>query len=227
VLLVTDHSGSMAANDVQPTRLTAAEHSADTFLAQLPSDVRVGALAFSSSPDAVQAPTSNHAAVRSLIDGQVANGSTATGDALTLALRLLRASDPHHPPAAIVLLSDGSANAGQAPVPVAQQARRERIPIDTVALGTPDGQLPNPDPLGPPVPVPPDPQLMQQIARASGGRSFNAQSAGQLSSIYSSLGRQLGTVARKHEVTAEFAAAGALLLVLAAAAAARWSGRLP
>ncbi len=52
-MLVTDHSGSMAATDVQPTRLAAAEQAADTFLSQLPSGVRVGAIAFSTSPDAL------------------------------------------------------------------------------------------------------------------------------------------------------------------------------
>src|SRR6516225_6024887 len=62
VMLVTDHSGSMAATDVQPTRLAAAEQAANTFIDQLPSNVLVGAIAFSDSPDAVQAPVSDHSA---------------------------------------------------------------------------------------------------------------------------------------------------------------------
>ena len=126
-----------------------------------------------------------------------------------------------------MLLSDGAANAGSTCGTVARQARKDRIPIYTVALGTPDGTLPNPDPFGPPLPVPPDPQLMQQIASLSGGRSFNAQSADELSSIYKRLGRQLGTVTRKREITAEFAAGAAVLLLAAALGSARWSGRLP
>ena len=40
------------------------------------------------------------------------------------------------PPAAIVLLSDGKATTGRDPLPVARQARRLDIPINTVALGT-------------------------------------------------------------------------------------------
>lgn len=227
MMLVTDHSGSMAATDVQPSRLAAAERAADTFIAELPSTVRVGAVAFGSSPDAAQAPVANKSAARAIIDGQTANGATATGDALELALQLLRGGDSKHPPSAIVLLSDGAANAGQNVISVAQQAKQERIPIYTVALGTPDGTLPNPDPLGPPVPVPPDPQLMAQIAEASGGRAFNAQSADSLSSIYTHLGRELGSVTRKHEITAEFAIGGLVLLLAAAAASARWSGILP
>jgi Ca-activated chloride channel family protein len=227
VMLVSDESGSMAATDVQPTRLAAAEQAANTFIDQLPTKVRVGAIAFSSSANAVQAPSADHNAARSLIGSQTASGATATGDALRLALQLLDAGSRKRPPSAIVLLSDGSANAGVDVHTIAREAGRDRIPIDTVALGTLYGTLPNPDPLGPPVSVPPDPQLMQQIARLSRGQTFNAQSADQLSSIYKRLGRQLGTVTRKRDVTAEFAAGALALLLLAAVASTRWSGRLP
>lgn len=227
IMLVTDHSGSMAATDVQPTRLAAAERAANTFIDQLPAKVRVGAVAFSTSPDAVQAPVVNHNAARAVVNAQSANGATATGDALNLALQLLHGGQAKRPPSAIVLLSDGAANQGLDVTTVARQARQDRIPIDTVALGTPNGTLPNPDPLGPPVAVPPDPQLMQQIAQLSGGQTFNAQSTGELSSIYKRLGNQLGSVTRKREVTAAFAIGGLVLVLLAGAASTRMSGRLP
>ena len=132
-----------------------------------------------------------------------------------------------HPPSAIVLLSDGAANAGENVITVARQAAQDKIPIYTVALGTPNGVLQSPDPFAPPVAVPPDPQLMQQIAQASGGRAFNAQSADTLSSIYKRLGTQLGTVKRNREVTADFAIGGVVLLLLAVGMSTRWSGRLP
>ena len=227
VMLVTDHSGSMAATDVRPTRLAAAERAADTFIDRLPAKVLVGAVAFSDSPDAVQAPQANHAAARGVIDGQTANGATATGDALELALQLLRGSNPKHPPSAIVLLSDGAANSGVDVSTVAREAARDKIPISTVALGTPNGVLQTGDPFQPSVAVPPDPQLMQQIAELSGGRFFNAQSADQLSSIYKGLADKLGTVTRKHEVTVAFAIGGLAFLLLAAATSTRWSARLP
>jgi Ca-activated chloride channel family protein len=175
----------------------------------------------------VQAPQSDHSAARAIIDGQNAGGATATGDALALALQLLHASNAKHPPSAIVLLSDGSANAGVDVSTVAREAAKDKIPIDTVALGTPDGVLPNPDPFGSPVAVPPDPALMQQIAELSGGRSFNAQTADQLSSIYTQLADRLGSATRTREVTAEFAVGGLVLLLFAAATSTRWSGRLP
>jgi Ca-activated chloride channel homolog len=225
MMLVMDHSGSMAADDVQPTREAAAIKAANTFVDQLPSSARVGAIGFSNSPDAVQAPVPNHAAARAIIDAQSANGGTDTGDALQLALQLLHGSQPKHLPSAIVLLSDGAANLGPSPVSVAQQAKAEHIPIFTVAVGTPDGVLT--DPFGNPVPVPPDPQLMAQIAQVSGGRAFNAHTADELSSIYKSLGTKLGSVSRKREITAVFAIAGVVLLVGAAAGSARWWGRMP
>jgi Ca-activated chloride channel family protein len=227
MMLVTDHSGSMAAQDVQPNRLAAAVAAANAFIDQLPSTVRVGAIGFGSSPDAVQGPAANHAEARGLIDGLVPNGGTDTGDALQLALQLLQGASAKHPPSAIVLLSDGAANAGPDPVAVSQEAKKDRIPIYTVALGTDQGVLPNPDPLGPPQAVPPDPQLMQEIARLSGGTAFNAHSADELSSIYKKLGSQLSTVSRKKEITWWFAAAGVVLLIGAAGSSARWSGRLP
>jgi Ca-activated chloride channel family protein len=227
VMLVSDESGSMAASDVQPTRLAAAQRAANTFIDQLPAKARVGAIAFSSASNAMQAPVVDHNAARAVINGQSAGGGTATGDALELALRLLHGGATKHPPSAIVLLSDGAANAGLGVSTVAREAARDKIAIDTVALGTPNGTLPNPDPFSPPVAVPPDPQLMAQIAQLSGGRSFNAQSAGELSSIYRRLGKQLGTVTRKREVTAEFAIGGFVLLLLAAVGSTRWSGHLP
>jgi Ca-activated chloride channel family protein len=175
----------------------------------------------------VQQPASDHLAARANIDAQTAGGGTDTGDALGLALQLLHGSSRRHPPAAIVLLSDGAANAGPDPVTVAHQAAAERIPIYTVALGTANGTLANPDPLAPPIAVPPDPQLMQAIAAASGARAFNAQTADQLSSIYKHLGSELSSVTRKREITVDFAIAGLVLLVLAAATSTRWAGRLP
>jgi Ca-activated chloride channel family protein len=227
VMLVSDESGSMASTDVQPTRLAAAETAANTFIDQLPGKARVGAIAFSDAPNTVQAPVVDHAAARAVINSQTANGGTATGDALAQALRLLHGGRAKHPPSAIVLLSDGAANEGQDVSTVARQAKADKVPIYTVALGTPGGTLPNPDPFGPPLAVPPDPQLMAQIAALSGGRSFDARSADELGSIYKRLGRQLGTVTRRREVTAEFAVAGLALLLLGAAGSARWSGRLP
>jgi Ca-activated chloride channel family protein len=216
LMLVSDHSGSMAATDVTPTRLAAAIHAADRFIGSLPTGVRVGAVAFGDSPDAAQGPSTGHSAARAVIDSQAASGATDTGDALDLALRLLRGTDPHHPPAAVVLLSDGAANTGEDVLTVARRASAEHIPIYTVSLGTPDGTVQTPNPLQPSVPVPPDPQLMRQIAQLAGGRTFDVQgSADELSSVYANLARQLATVSRPRDATVPVVLLASVLLAVA------------
>jgi Ca-activated chloride channel homolog len=229
IMLVTDHSRSMLATDVQPDRLAAAQRAARTFIGQLPSAVRLGAVAFSDSPDAVQAPTNDHDQARQIVDGQVADGATATGDALQVAIDSLRrdVKKGKRPPQAIVLLSDGKTTVGPDPVPIARAAGQLKIRIYTVALGTRDATVPNPNPFGTPLSVAPDPETLRRIAQASGGRAFTAEDDSQLSSIYKTLGSQLGTRKVKKEATASFAIAGLVLLLGAAAGSIRWSGRLP
>ena len=229
VMMVTDHSLSMEANDVQPDRLTAAQAAAHSFLSRIPRRVKVGAVAFSDTPDTVQAPSEDHSAARRVIDSQQAGGATDTGDALAVAIQALEnsANGGKLPPSSIVLLSDGRTTTGRDPVGVARQAAKLHIPIYTVSLGTQDALIPNPGGFGPPVPVPPDPALLRDIARASGGRAFTAEDDSQLSSIYKALGSQLGTKGKKREITAVFALGGIAMLLAAAAASGRIAGRLP
>ena len=229
IMLVTDHSRSMEATDVRPTRLAAAQRAARTFISQLPKPVRLGAVAYSDVPDAVQGPSADHDLARQVVEEQNADGSTATGEALQVATDLLKRerSAGKRPPTAIVLLSDGKTTSGRDPVEVARAAGKLKIPIYTVALGTPGGTLPNPLPYGPPLSVAPDPETLQAIASASGGRAFTAEDDGQLSSIYKRLGSSLGTRKAKREITVAFAVGGLVLLLGAGVASLRFAGRLP
>jgi Ca-activated chloride channel homolog len=227
IMLVTDHSGSMQATDVRPTRLRAAQEAAHSFISALPSGVKLGAVAFSLQPDAAQAPSTDYDATKRIIDQQVANGGTATGDALQAALELLRQGKPAPPKgSAIVLLSDGAQNVGRSPIPVAQEAARLKVPIYTVALGTEDA-LVQPDPFQPPIPAPPDPATMRQIARITHARSFTAADANRLGSIYKALGAEIGSKTERRELTIGFGLAGLVLLLGAAGASLRLGGRLP
>ncbi|ADB53317.1 VWA domain-containing protein [Conexibacter woesei] len=230
VMLVTDHSRSMLAEDVEPDRITAAKRAASRFLDQLPPGIRVGVTTFSDVPDGTQTPTYDHDLIRRTIEAQIADGGTATGDALQVALDTLERLEQNgeRTPAAMVLLSDGATTTGRDPVMVARAAGEARIPIYTVALGTRDATVPNPGPTGPPLlPVAPDPETLQAIADASGGRAFQAQDDQELSSIYETLGSRLGTRDEQREVTAAFAVGGLLLLLGAGAASMRSAGRLP
>ena len=229
IMLVTDHSRSMSATDVEPDRLSAAQRAARTFLNQLPSQVRVGAVAFSDTPDAVQAPSSDHDNARRIVDGQVADGATATGAALEVAIDALKNDKQNgkRPPSAIILLSDGKTTVPPDPVPVARTAGQLKIPIYTVALGTRDATVPNPNPFGTPLLVAPDPETLRQIAQVSGGKAFTAEDSDSLKSIYKTLGSQLGTKTQKKQITATFAIGGLVLLLGAAVSSLRWAGRLP
>ena len=229
IMLVTDHSRSMSATDVEPDRLSAAQRAARTFLNTLPSQVRVGAVAFSDTPDAVQAPSSDHDNARRIVDGQVADGATATGAALEVAIDALKNDKQNgkRPPSAIILLSDGKTTVPPDPVPVARTAGQLKIPIYTVALGTRDATVPNPNPFGTPLLVAPDPQTLRQIAQVSGGKAFTAEDSDSLKSIYKTLGSQLGTKTQKKQITASFAIGGLVLLMAAAFSSLRWAGRLP
>jgi Ca-activated chloride channel family protein len=219
----------MSATDVEPTRLAAAQRAARAFLDKLPSQVRVGAVAFSDAPDAVQAPSNNHDDARRIIDGQVADGATATGDALQVAIDALRNDKQNgkRPPSAIILLSDGKTTTGPEPVPIARAAGHLKIPIYTVALGTRDATVPNPNPFGTPLIVGPDPETLRQISQVSGGKAYTAEDSDRLNSIYKTLGSQLGTRKKLREITSSFAIGGLVLLLGAGIASMRWAGRLP
>jgi Ca-activated chloride channel family protein len=231
IMLVTDHSRSMESDDVSPDRLAAAQKAANTFLDQVPDKVRVGIVAYSTAPDAVQSPTTDRTTVRQIVNAQFPDGATATGDALSIALQSItqdtgKGTGGKKPPAAIVLLSDGKTTTGRPPLEVATEAGKAKVPIYTVALGTNEGVVTGPG-FGGYIPVPPDPQTLADIARESGGKAFTAQDSGRLSDIYKSLGSRLGSKKSKHEVTTAFAIGGLILLLGAAATSTRFAPALP
>jgi Ca-activated chloride channel family protein len=218
VVIATDRSGSMLTTDVRPSRLVAARRAADRFVADLPDNLRVGALAFNQAAQVLESPTRDHAAVRAALASVKVAGTTATGDALAAALRLVatqRAADKRRSPAAIVLISDGKSVRGSDPVAVAGRARAAGVPVYTVALGTAAAGD-----------AAPDPATLARIAQRSGGRAFAAQDAGQLAQVYKRLRSQIATERRKQEVTGSFAGGALALMVLAALASLRWFGRL-
>jgi Ca-activated chloride channel homolog len=229
VMLVTDVSGSMNAEDVDPTRLRATQRAAGRFLDEVPKGGRVGLVSFADTASMLQEPTTDLDAVRSAVQSLSAQGATATGDGLKAALDALRETrGRERPPAAIVLLSDGRRTAGQDPLPLAREARRLRIPVYTISLGTDGGTVTDPrQPFAPPVQVPPDPEAMRSIARASGGRSYEIADAGRLDDVYERLGSQLATEREDREVTAAFAGGALLLLGAAVGLALRGRARLP
>lgn len=227
VVLVTDVSRSMSATDVSPTRLEAARRAAQSFLDKVPAQLRVGLVSFSDTAQSLRPPTTDRQQVSRGLQALQPISGTATGAGLRTALDDLKADGAQSdspPPAAIVLLSDGSATDGSAAFEVATEARRLKIPIFTVALGTDQGAITLGGRLQP---VPPDPAALQRIASLSGGEAFRAEDSEELGSIYDKLGSQIGTKPEKREITVFFAGAALLLLAGAMAASLGVNGRLP
>ena len=92
VMLVIDVSGSMNADDVEPTRMEAAQRAASRFLDRLPERFQVGLVIFSSEAETLVPPTTDREAVRSALGTLNANGGTAMGDGLARALDVIEAA---------------------------------------------------------------------------------------------------------------------------------------
>ncbi len=92
VMLVIDVSGSMNADDVEPTRMEAAQRAASRFLDRLPERFQVGLVIFSSEAETLVPPTTDREAVRGALATLNANGGTAMGDGLARALDVIEAA---------------------------------------------------------------------------------------------------------------------------------------
>jgi Ca-activated chloride channel family protein len=93
VILVVDTSRSMQAEDVEPTRLGAAQEAIRTFLDRAPGDLQVGLVVFAGDTQVATPPTTDHELVGQAvdnIDGFLVYGGTAIGDALKTAVDLGR-----------------------------------------------------------------------------------------------------------------------------------------
>ena len=127
-----------------------------------------------------------------------------------------------------MLLSDGKTTTGRDPLQVARQAGRAKVPIFTVALGTPGATIPNPYPYALAAPGPAGPRDPEAHRPGVEGPRVHRRGRGRAPRrIYQRLGSSIGTKTRQQEITAVFAVGGLLPLAAAAAASMRWSGRLP
>ena len=221
IVLAMDHSGSMAATDVAPSRLTAALDAGEAFLGKVPKKVRVGGVVFDNVAEAVQSPTTDRTELKTALkDAMKPSGGTATGDALAVSLEMARSAGKKVP-SAIVLLSDGKATHGRDPLPVADEAKKLGVPIYTVALGTASGTLPNGDA------VPPDTATLERdrvALRRPGVHRVGVERAQRRLQEARLRGRDEEGAER--EVTAGFAGTAAIFLLLGGGLSLRWFRRL-
>ncbi len=242
IVLVVDTSGSMVANDVQPTRLGAAREAVRRFVGKLPGRFRIGIVAFSTEPRVSIPITDDHDLAAQALDHVPAFGGTAIGDALARAVELIRPGSVGRgataasslratglPPSAIVLLSDGAQNRGQLPaLEGARLAKKLKIPVYAVALGTAGGTIRISDAGATQVlSVPPDPAILKQIALETGGTFYTAASGARLNAVYEGLASRLTVRRTYREATSYLLGGASLLLVAAGVLSALWLPRLP
>lgn len=231
VMLLDDTSSSMQANDVAPSRLSAALRAARRFVRDVPGAVEVGLLEFARTPAVLQSPTTNHALAQAALSRVPrTSGGTAVGVALTTALnelRHLRRVGGKLPPGSIVLISDGASNVGVSPLGVARQAASEHIPVYTISVGTPAGVIPGKrGSQTATVPVPVDRGQLEQIARLSGGKAFTASNTAGVSAAYDHLAARLGKKHVEQEITASVVGVALALLAVGSVLTLWWFGRL-
>lgn len=249
VILVFDVSGSMAADDVKPTRMEAAKAAAQDFVDKQPTRVLVGVVAFSDNGLSVQVPTNEKDAIYAAIARLTPARGTSLANGMLAALNTLatagKGPDTHYysnvtpeptptptpmppgkyTPAIIVLITDGENTQSPDPLRAAQAAADRGVRVYTVGIGTTTGADLNID--GFTVHTQMDEGMLQQISQITGGSYYNAQSEQDLHKIYDAINPQLVIKAERMEVTSLFAGASILVLLIGGAFSLLWFSRLP
>ncbi len=236
ILVLFDVSLSMEATDVEPNRLEAAKDAAREFIDEVDDDVEVGLVSFAGSVRVEVEPTLDRDRVNRRIEGLELDLSTAIGDALNVATRLLTDAadqseedgverDEDLAPGAIVLLTDGETTFGRPTADGAAEAADAGIPVFTIAFGTTDGTIIDPD-SGQVVEVPVRPEELELVAELTGGQSFEAQDGNELADAYDDVRDSLGdTLGEEIEITKELTwrwALGAFILLAVAWSLSLW-----
>ena len=232
VLLAMDVSRSMAATDVPPTRLRAAQTAAHEFVDKVPKKFRIGVVSFATRAQVTIPPTADRTLVSAAIESLHTGEGTAIGDAVALAASLGRRQRAGGvvPPTSVLLISDGARDGGRrTPLAAARQARAMHVPVYTILLGTPAGVVQHKLPGGytETLRVPPSAQTLQLIARTSGGKFFTASNDKRLGEVYDQLRSRLGHKKQTRELTDGFAVGSALLLLAGGGLSAFWFRRVP
>jgi Ca-activated chloride channel family protein len=250
IILAFDVSGSMAADDIKPTRLDAAKAAAQAFVNKQPLYVQIGVVAFSDNGLSVQVPTNDPGSVLAAINRLAPQSGTSVAQGITTSLNaisvansgelpgevysnLLQTPSPTptpvprgtYTPAAIILLSDGENNENPDPLQAAQTAADQGVRIYTVGIGSPSGTTVHIN--GFSLHTQLDENTLKQISQITGGTYYNAQNAQDLLNIYNHLDTQLVNKPEKTELTSIFAGASILLMLAGGLFSMLWFSRLP
>jgi Ca-activated chloride channel homolog len=245
VILTFDVSGSMAATDLEPTRMEAAKAVARAFVLRQPATVEIGVVAFSDNGLAVQAPTNDQAAVLTAIERAAPQRGTSLGQGILAALNTLAPAEERAPrlardlptptpaparedlgrSAVVVLFSDGENTAPPEPREAAQAAAERGVRIYTVGIGSVAGTTLEVE--GFTIHTSLDERALQQIAALTEGAYFSAERQGELDAIYEEIDLRLVVEPEQIEVTSLLAGLSVLLLLIGGACSLVWFSRAP
>jgi Ca-activated chloride channel family protein len=197
IVMAIDVSGSMLAKDLKPNRMEALKKVAENFVEGRPND-RIGIVVYASEAYTKTPVTSDKAiiqeAIQSIKYDNVLQDGTGIGMGLTTAVNRLK--DSKAKSKVIILLTDGVNNAGFIePETASQIALEYGIKVYTIGIGTngnamsPYAYAPNGGFLFRMMPVEIDVNLLQTIARNTGGKYFRASSNSKLESIYKEINK--------------------------------------
>ena len=187
IILVIDISSSMLAEDFKPNRLEAVKDAAKKFITSRQGD-RIGLLVFAGQTF-IQCPltTDNNLLSSLLKDIRIAEkeyDGTAIGMAIANATNRLRDSKAESK--IMILLSDGSNNAGELdPITAANLASQFDIKIYTIGAAT-DQSLTYIPGVGRMINEI-DEETLKEIANETGGKYFRARDKDMLSEIYAQI----------------------------------------
>ncbi len=187
IVLALDISGSMSARDFEPTRFAAAKDVAAKFVSQRTND-NMGLVVFAGESLSLMPLTNDRAALINAIGmiemGQL-NDGTAIGDGLVSAINRITSGKAKSK--SIILLTDGTNNAGDVPPSTAAQiAKQKGIKVYTIGVGT-NGTIQITDPYGfssTTLETKIDEQSLKEIAAATNGKYFRATDEKMLRQVF-------------------------------------------
>ncbi|MEO3858584.1 VWA domain-containing protein [Acrocarpospora sp. B8E8] len=228
VIVAFDVSASMLAEDVEPTRFAAAQQAARRFAEGLPPRFNLGLVAFSQYASIAVPATTDRQAVLDAVDRLSTSAGTAIGEAVFASLDAISTIDAQAgadpPPAHVVLLSDGSITTGRSIAEAVGEATARRVPVSTIAYGTPRGMIQMD---GRTIQVPVDGPALKDLADSTGGRFYEAASGDELRAVYDDIGSSVGFRVERQEVWPWFVGLGLLGAVVAAGTSLFWFSRIP
>jgi Ca-activated chloride channel homolog len=246
VILAFDVSGSMAADDLKPTRMDAAKAAAQKFVEQQPRTVQLGVVAFSDSGLVVQPPTNDRDAVIATINRIRPQRGTSLANGLMAALNVLLTKDQpalysnltpeatveptpmpkgSYTSAVVVLITDGENTAPPDPLEAAKILADRGVRVYTVGIGSAAGA--NLKVEGFTVHTRLDEAMLKRISMMTAGEYFNAESEQELYEIYNNLNPELALKPERTEVTSVFAGLSILIMLIGGLLSLIWFGRIP